>query len=170
MDGVAGDRKAARDRGAVHGGGHRGRHDRRPGGGSRRAKASPPTRNCSNPFIARRPARCCGPACAWAASTRARTEQQLDALSRYGEHVGLAFQIVDDILDVEESSEALGKTAGKDAAAAQDHLPRGVRPGRIAAHGGSASALGAHEALRHLRRARANGCANSPISSCSATS
>ena len=37
------------------------------------------------------------------------------ALSRYGEHVGLAFQIVDDILDVEESSEALGKTAGKDA-------------------------------------------------------
>ena len=39
-----------------------------------------------------------------------------DALSCYGEHVGLAFQIVDDILDVEESSEALGKTAGKDAA------------------------------------------------------
>ena len=42
--------------------------------------------------------------------------QQYEALSRYGEHVGLAFQIVDDILDVEESSEALGKTAGKDAA------------------------------------------------------
>jgi geranylgeranyl diphosphate synthase type II len=41
---------------------------------------------------------------------------QYHALSRYGEHVGLAFQIVDDILDVEESSEALGKTAGKDAA------------------------------------------------------
>jgi geranylgeranyl diphosphate synthase type II len=37
------------------------------------------------------------------------------ALSCYGEHVGLAFQIVDDILDVEESSAALGKTAGKDA-------------------------------------------------------
>ncbi|HEX3879053.1 MAG TPA: farnesyl diphosphate synthase [Bryobacteraceae bacterium] len=41
--------------------------------------------------------------------------QQYDALSRYGEHIGLAFQIVDDILDVEESSESLGKTAGKDA-------------------------------------------------------
>ncbi len=42
-------------------------------------------------------------------------EAHYDALSRYGEHIGLAFQIVDDILDVEESSEALGKTAGKDA-------------------------------------------------------
>jgi geranylgeranyl diphosphate synthase type II len=41
--------------------------------------------------------------------------EQLRALSCYGEHVGLAFQIVDDLLDVEQSSEALGKTAGKDA-------------------------------------------------------
>jgi geranylgeranyl diphosphate synthase type II len=42
--------------------------------------------------------------------------EEYAALSCYGEHVGLAFQIVDDILDVEESSAALGKTAGKDAA------------------------------------------------------
>jgi geranylgeranyl diphosphate synthase, type II len=41
--------------------------------------------------------------------------KQYEALSQYGEHIGLAFQIVDDILDVEQSSEALGKTAGKDA-------------------------------------------------------
>jgi geranylgeranyl diphosphate synthase type II len=40
---------------------------------------------------------------------------QLAALSAYGEHIGLAFQMIDDILDVEESSETLGKTAGKDA-------------------------------------------------------
>ena len=44
------------------------------------------------------------------------TAEQLDDLSRYGEHTGLAFQIVDDILDVEQTSEQLGKTAGKDAA------------------------------------------------------
>jgi geranylgeranyl diphosphate synthase type II len=42
-------------------------------------------------------------------------DAEYGALSCYGEHVGLAFQIVDDILDVEESSEVLGKTAGKDA-------------------------------------------------------
>jgi geranylgeranyl diphosphate synthase type II len=40
--------------------------------------------------------------------------EQLQALSDYGEHAGLAFQIVDDILDIEASSAELGKTAGKD--------------------------------------------------------
>ncbi len=35
-------------------------------------------------------------------------------MTRYGRNVGLAFQIVDDILDITASSERLGKTAGKD--------------------------------------------------------
>jgi geranylgeranyl diphosphate synthase, type II len=42
------------------------------------------------------------------------TEAQLDALTVFGQSVGLAFQVIDDILDVTQSSEQLGKTAGKD--------------------------------------------------------
>jgi geranylgeranyl diphosphate synthase type II len=41
-------------------------------------------------------------------------DEQLQALERYGKAVGLAFQIVDDLLDIEESAASLGKTAGKD--------------------------------------------------------
>jgi geranylgeranyl diphosphate synthase type II len=41
--------------------------------------------------------------------------EQLDRLSKYGSAIGTAFQIVDDILDVEGATESLGKTAGKDA-------------------------------------------------------
>jgi len=44
------------------------------------------------------------------------SEEQLAALQRYGDALGLAFQIVDDLLDIEESSATLGKTAGKDVA------------------------------------------------------
>jgi len=43
-------------------------------------------------------------------------EERLAALRRYGDALGLAFQIVDDLLDIEESSATLGKTAGKDVA------------------------------------------------------
>ena len=41
---------------------------------------------------------------------------QLAALTDFGYQVGLAFQVIDDILDVTQTSEQLGKTAGKDVA------------------------------------------------------
>lgn len=43
-------------------------------------------------------------------------EEEAGRMRRFGENIGWAFQVVDDILDVEESSAALGKTAGKDQA------------------------------------------------------
>ncbi|RJP72539.1 MAG: polyprenyl synthetase family protein [Comamonadaceae bacterium] len=51
------------------------------------------------------------------AATGAPTPAVLSALAHYGACVGLAFQVVDDILDVTADSATLGKTAGKDAAA-----------------------------------------------------
>jgi geranylgeranyl diphosphate synthase type II len=43
------------------------------------------------------------------------TEEQFDCLSRYGDNIGLAFQIVDDLLNATSTTEQLGKTAGSDA-------------------------------------------------------
>ncbi len=45
------------------------------------------------------------------------TEQQQHAITRYGDLIGLAFQIQDDILDIEGDTESLGKTQGADVAA-----------------------------------------------------
>jgi farnesyl diphosphate synthase len=45
---------------------------------------------------------------------RGLSQGELDPLDRYGKYVGLAFQVVDDILDEESDSETLGKTVGKD--------------------------------------------------------
>ena len=73
-------------------------------------------------------------------------EAELAALSLYGEHVGLAFQIIDDVLDVEQSSDALGKTAGKDQAQQKITFPAvyGLQQSRLMAE---QERLAAHKAL-----------------------
>jgi geranylgeranyl diphosphate synthase type II len=50
-------------------------------------------------------------------------ERSVDAIDDYARDLGLAFQIIDDVLDVEGSNEALGKTPGKDAAAGKPTYP-----------------------------------------------
>ncbi|HEX9608107.1 MAG TPA: farnesyl diphosphate synthase [Gemmatimonadaceae bacterium] len=50
-------------------------------------------------------------------------EAQIAALERYGGAVGLAFQIMDDVLDVTSTTSALGKTSGRDAALGKSTYP-----------------------------------------------
>jgi len=69
----------------------------------------------------------------------------MQALSDYGDQVGLAFQIIDDILDREGSTDRLGKTTGKDARARKATYP--------ALLGTGASRLKAEEAARGAERA-----------------
>ena len=49
--------------------------------------------------------------------------EQVAALTKFGHALGLAFQVIDDILDVTQTTENLGKTAGKDAAVAKATYP-----------------------------------------------
>jgi geranylgeranyl pyrophosphate synthase len=74
-----------------------------------------------------------------ALAARGRPDQ-LAALTEYGEDLGLAFQIVDDVLDVVTPSHALGKTAGKDESSGKSTYP----------------ALFGVEGARRLARARAD--------------
>jgi geranylgeranyl diphosphate synthase type II len=50
-------------------------------------------------------------------------EADLERLSRYAQNIGLAFQIVDDVLDITATQEELGKTAGKDLQAQKATYP-----------------------------------------------
>ena len=95
-------------------------------------------------------------------------EEQLEALTRFGEHVGLAFQIVDDVLDVEQSSEALGKTAGKDAQQHKITFPAvyGLERSREMAEEERLECAPGAGGLRRARRAPAS---SSPIASSGAT-
>ena len=53
--------------------------------------------------------------------------EQLAALDTYGECLGLAFQITDDLLDVRSTEAAMGKRVGKDAERGKAHVSRPSR-------------------------------------------
>jgi geranylgeranyl diphosphate synthase type II len=57
---------------------------------------------------------------------------QKPAITQFGHGLSLAFQVIDDILDLTQTSEILGKSAGKDVAAKKSDLSGGHRSGEIA--------------------------------------
>lgn len=75
------------------------------------------------------------------------TPEQLVALTDFGYHLGLAFQVIDDILDVTQSTEKLGKTAGKDEASNKATYPSilGLEKSKAEAKRLTAKALAALE-------------------------
>lgn len=77
------------------------------------------------------------------------SDAQLDTLRTTGRHLGLAFQIVDDILDATADTATLGKTAGKDAKAGKTTYVKlhGLEPSRRFAREQTDAALGALGAL-----------------------
>ena len=77
------------------------------------------------------------------------TPTQLSALSDFGFALGLAFQVIDDILDVTQTSEKLGKSAGKDAAAHKATYPSVLGLEKSRAEAGRLTRQ-AHDALSPL--------------------
>jgi len=77
------------------------------------------------------------------------TAAQLSAMSKFGRALGLAFQVMDDILDVTQTSEKLGKSAGKDAAAHKATYPSVLGLARSRAEAARLTRQ-AHAALRPL--------------------
>jgi geranylgeranyl diphosphate synthase type II len=88
-------------------------------------------------------------ACRMGAVAAAADNTMMEALSRYGEHLGLAFQIVDDVLDATGSAAQTGKRTGKDLAAGKQTYPRavGIEASRAAAQREAEAAIGALEAM-----------------------
>ncbi len=82
------------------------------------------------------------------AATGAPSPEAQTQLARYGACVGLAFQVVDDILDVTADSATLGKTAGKDAAADKPTFVSLMGLTQAQAYADRVLAQ-AHDALRH---------------------
>jgi geranylgeranyl pyrophosphate synthase len=68
--------------------------------------------------------------------TAGATAGQLDALEQFGEAIGLAFQIADDVLDVTATTDRLGKTAGRDL-----DLRKGTYPALLGVNGATQRAM-----------------------------
>jgi geranylgeranyl diphosphate synthase, type II len=87
--------------------------------------------------------------CRLGAMAAVASETQLAAVTEFGRHLGLAFQIIDDVLDVTSTPEQMGKATNKDAASGKNTYPKliGLEASKAEAHRQLLLAL---EALRQL--------------------
>ena len=77
------------------------------------------------------------------------TPQTLQSITTFGRHLGLAFQIIDDVLDLTSTPEQLGKHTRKDATHGKNTYPSlmGLEQSRAEAHRQLKEALGALQTL-----------------------
>jgi geranylgeranyl diphosphate synthase type II len=87
--------------------------------------------------------------CRMGAISAGASETQLNAVTEYGRHLGLAFQIIDDVLDITSTPEQMGKATNKDAAKGKNTYPvlMGLDASKAEAHKQLNQAL---EALNEL--------------------
>ncbi len=87
--------------------------------------------------------------CRMGAIASRASEEVLQQVSEYGRHLGLAFQIVDDVLDVTSTAEQLGKATGKDADKGKNTYPTliGLQASREQAQAQLAAAIEAIDPL-----------------------
>ena len=88
-------------------------------------------------------------ACRLGAAAAGGANHQIDRLGGFGHHLGVAFQIADDLLDVCQTDVQLGKPTGKDAKAGKQSFPRcvGIEGARAAARETLTSALACLESF-----------------------
>lgn len=95
---------------------------------------SPPSHSLAKAIHDQKTASLFVAACKIGAIAGGATQVQIGSLGTYGFHLGLAFQIADDLLDVTATTVELGKSAGKDARAGKQSFPAcvGMEASRVA--------------------------------------
>ena len=89
-------------------------------------QSQPPSAELAGYIHERKTASLFSAACRIGAMAAGAADAMVERFGRFGRHLGRAFQIADDVLDVEGSSESLGKPVGKDEGANKQSLPRCV--------------------------------------------
>jgi geranylgeranyl diphosphate synthase type II len=106
-------------------------------------QAKPPTLKLARYIHERKTARLFQTACRLGAMAGRADQESVERLGRFGQMLGRAFQIADDLLDVTSSAEVLGKNVGKDAKSNKQTFPQcvGIEESTLAAQDAAQAAI-----------------------------